>query len=106
MYTPKFLMNTPVFITFTDGIDENGAAKLLKEVTTSARVETSNSVVYDAEGKKARLKAKAFIFEKLEQFPDEMKGTCYVGNLKYDIHLGSKKRNPDGSVNHIVLELM
>lgn len=104
--TPKFLAKEDAKVQISEEIDENGALKVTKEFDVKSRLEQSNDVIYTKEGTKVSLRAKLFVFEKFDEFPDDAKGFCVVSNEKYDIAHTSKKRNPDSSVNHIVLELM
>ena len=94
---PKFLATASATINIADGTDT---------FDTKARLEQSNGVVYTKEGVKVSLKAKLFIFEKFDRIPDDAEGFCTVEGEKYDIVHTSKKRNPDNSVHHIVLELI
>ena len=103
---PKFLATASAVVQIADGTDENGALNIVNSVEVNARLEQSNSVVYTKEGVKVTLKAKLFIFEKLEEIPNDTSGFCIVDGDKYDIINTSKKRNPDNSVHHIVLELV
>ena len=103
---PKFLAAASALVQIADGTDENGALKIVKDVDVKARLEQSNAVVYTKEGTKVTLRAKLFIFEKLESIPDDAHGFCTFDGIKYDIVNTSKKRNPDNSVHHIVLELV
>lgn len=103
---PKFLANADAIVQIADGTDENGALNIVNNVDVKARLEQTNSVVYTKEGAKVTLRAKLFIFEKLDEIPDDALGFCTVGSVKYDIVNTSKKRNPDNSVHHIVLELI
>lgn len=103
---PKFLAKTPSHIEITNGTDENGAANVTSEFDVNCRHESSNAVIFTKEGREVPLKAKAFIFEEFENFPDDITGFCTIGTIRYDIANGSRKLNPDGSVNHIELELI
>ena len=103
---PKFLATASADVQIADGTDENGALNIVKKVHVKARLEQSNAVVYTKEGTKVTLRAKLFIFENLDEIPDNALGFCTVEGIKYDIVKTSKKRNPDNSVNHIVLELV
>lgn len=100
------LAQTDAHIKLGNSFDENGELAIDKEVDVKARKESSNSVIYTKEGAKVTLKAKLFIFEKLDEFPDDSKGFCVVGESNYDIANVSKKYNPDGTVHHVVLELI
>lgn len=102
----KFLANEDANIQIANGTDENGALNIVDKVDVKVRFEQSNSVVYTKEGTKVTLKAKLFMFEKFDKIPDDASGFCTINNIKYDIVNSSKKMNPDGSVNHIVLELI
>lgn len=106
LMVPKFLAQADAIVQIADGTDENGALKIVSNVDVKARLEQSNAVVYTKEGTKVTLRAKLFIFEKLESIPDDACGFCTVGGDKYDIVNTSKKRNPDNTVHHIVLELI
>lgn len=106
LYVPKFLANKNIAIEIANGTDENGSLNIVKEVNALCRFEQNSSVTYTKEGEKITLKGKAFIFEKFDEFDDEVSGFCTVNGIKYDIANSSKKYNPDGSVNHIVLELI
>ena len=103
---PKFLATASADVQIADGTDENGALNIVKKVGVKARLEQSNAVVYTKEGTKVTLRAKLFIFENLDEIPDNASGFCTVEGIKYDIVKTSKKRTPDNSVNHIVLELV
>lgn len=103
---PKFLATASANVQIADGTDENGALNIVKKVDVKARLEQSNAVVYTKEGTKVTLRAKLFIFEKFDEIPDDASGFCTVESIKYDIVKTSKKRNPDNSVHHIVLELV
>ena len=102
----KFLAKAEVDVQISSGTDENGSLKIVDTFGCKARVEQHNKVIYLKDGQKATLLMKVFIFENLEKFPDNISGYCTAFNYKYDIANGSKKRNQDGSVNHIVLELV
>lgn len=103
---PKYLATASAVVKIADGTDENGALNIVKEVDVSARLEQSNSVIYTKDGTKVTLKAKLFIFDKLDEIPNDVSGFCIVEGNTYDIANTSKKRNPDNSVHHIVLELI
>lgn len=103
---PKYFATASAVVKIADGTDENGALNIVKEVDVSARLEQSNSVIYTKDGTKVTLKAKLFIFDKLDEIPNDASGFCIVEGNTYDIANTSKKRNPDNSVHHIVLELI
>ena len=106
LMVPKYLAKADALVQIADGTDENGALKVVKTIDVKARLEQSNAVVYTKEGTKVTLRAKLFIFEKLDAVPDNAHGFCTVNGEKYDIANTSKKRNPDNTVHHIVLELV
>lgn len=103
---PKFLARTSASIQIVSGTDENGAPNVVSEFNVNCRSEQSNAVAFTKEGRDVPLKSKVFIFEKFESFPDEIAGFCTINSVRHDIVNGSKKLNPDGSINHIVLELI
>lgn len=104
--TPKRLATKDIKVQIANGTDENGVLNIVDVFDVKCRFEQSNSVAYTKEGEKLTLKGKAFIFEKLEKFPDDASGLCTVGEIQYDIVHSSKKYDPYGSINHIVLELI
>lgn len=106
LLVPKFLATQTAIVQIADGTDENGELKITNEFEVPSRLEQSNAVIYTKEGTKVTLKAKLFIFEQFDKVPDNASGFCSVNSIKYDIAHASKKRNPDGSVHHIVLELV
>jgi hypothetical protein len=105
---PKFLAVTNMTVELCE-LDENGAHKILSTFDVECRFEESHSVVYTKEGKKATLSGKAFIFEKLDKFPNDPEtiiGHCKVNDVTHNISHAIRKLNPDGSINHIVLGLI
>ena len=106
LQVPKFLAKTSAKIQIVNGTDENGAPNITSEFDVKCRSERSNAVTFTNEGREVPLKAKVFIFEKFESFPDEITGFCTIGTVTYDIANACKQLNPDGSINHIVLELI
>ena len=106
MFTPKFLANKSITVHIADGHDENGELKIVQIEEFKARVETDNSIVYTKEGRKTTLKAKAFIFENVDNLSVEMEGKCIVEGSEYIIQSVAKMLNPDGSVNHFKLGLI
>lgn len=106
LQVPKFLAKTSAKIQIVDGTDENGAPHIVSEFDVKCRSERSNAVRFTNEGREVPLKAKAFIFEKFESFPDEITGFCTIGTVKHDIVNACRQLNPDGSINHIRLELV
>jgi hypothetical protein len=103
---PKFLAKIDAKVQIADGTDENGAPNIDNEFDVKCRHESSNAVIFTKDGREVPLKGKVFIFEKFESFPDDITGFCTIGTIQYDIAHASKKLNPDGSINHIVLELI
>lgn len=104
---PKFLAVHEANIQLASGTDENGSLNIVSDFTVRCRFQEGNTVAYTNEGDKIHLKGKAFILEGFCNFTeDSTQGFCIVNGIKYDIKHISKKYNPDGSINHIVLELM
>lgn len=103
---PKFLAKTDISVEIGEGTDENGVLNVVDKFNVKCRFEESNSSIYTKDGAKVTLKAKAFIFDELSRFPDDVSGFCTINDIKYDIAHSSKKFNPDATINHVVLELM
>lgn len=104
--TPKFLANTNTIVEIGNGTDVNGELKIVDTFPLKCRFEQSNDIIYLKEGEKVSLKGKCFFFDNLERFPDKFSGFCTVNDVKYGIANSSKKFNPDGSINHVVLGLI
>lgn len=104
--TLSFLADTSLSITLTNGIDRDGAPIPTSEFAVLSRLNKANSRVNTKDGQKFTLTAKAFIFERFDMFPDNIQGACTDGITTYQIIKGNKSKNPDGSINHIVLELV
>lgn len=104
--TPKFLASKEISVQIGQGTDENGALKIDDKFDVKGRVEQNNSVIHTKDGTKVSLKAKAYIFSQLDKFPNDTSGTCTIDDVTYEIVNTSKKLCPDGSVHHIVLELI
>lgn len=103
---PSFLAKKEIDLKLFNGTDANGENIIAVELSVGCRLELANGTTYTKEGKRVPLSGKVFIFDKLGSFPDEVSGTCKIGTVNYDIAKASVKHNPDGTVNHIVLELM
>lgn len=106
LFVPDFLAKENVTITLTNGIDENGSPKKVSEFTVKGRVEEANAVIFETDGKKVQLSRKVFIFESLDNFNDKVEGTCLIDKSSFKIYNSKRLKNPDGSLNHVVLELM
>lgn len=102
----SFLATEDIIVEITEGTDENGSKNVVDSFQTKARVEQSNTAPIIRNGEKVSASIKLFIFDMFEKFQNETTGYCTVYGEKYDIIKCSKKRNPDGSVNHVVLELI
>lgn len=104
----NYLATASAIVQIADGTDENGAPKIVKEIQCDCRVEQENKTVYLKDGRQVTLMMKLFIFDKLDEFPtlEKISGFCTIFNYKYDIAIVKILLNPDGSRNHIVLELM
>lgn len=104
--TLKHLAKKSAIVQIADGTDENGSLKIVKEIPCNCRVEQQNKTIYLKDGRQATLMMKLFIFEKLDEFQEDASGYCTIFNYKYDIAAIKTCLNPDGSKNHVVLELI
>lgn len=105
--TPKFLAKQPIVIEFYDSkTDENGESITLSQIEVMCRYQQSDETSYLPNGKKVKLVAKAFVFDKLDEFPEKIIGKVTVGTDSHEIFKGERFKNPDGSANHIVLEMI
>lgn len=105
--TPKFLAKQLIVIEFYDSkTDENGESITLSQIEVMCRYQESDETSYLSNGKKVKLVAKAFVFDKLDEFPEKIIGKVTVGTDSHEIFKGERFKNPDGSANHIVLEMI
>lgn len=105
--TPKFLANQLIQIEFHDDkTDVNGNNVVLSSLEVMCRYQESNETSYLKDGKKVRLVGKAFVFDKLDEFPEKIIGKATIGTDSHEVFKGERFKNPDGSVNHIVLEMV
>ena len=105
--TPKLLAKQPIVIEFYDSkTDENGESITLSQIKVMCRYQQSDETSYLPNGKKVKLVAKAFVFDKLDEFPEKIIGKVTVGTDSHEIFKGERFKNPDGSANHIVLEMI
>jgi len=101
------LTKTSVKIDLTSSnTDKNGSNVAHNSFNTDVRFEDSNFVTYTTEGKKVTAKQKVFTFNHLNDFPEKVTGFVTSGTTRYEIVGCTKLRNPDSTLNHIVLELI
>lgn len=104
---PKNLLQlTDTHITLFSGTDENGENIPYVEFDTKCRVELNTSISYNKEGKQIRSKGKAFVFDHCKMFSKSDNGSVTVNDLSYEILNHKFRCNPDGTINHVELELM
>lgn len=106
MYVPSFLAKQDVTIKITDGTDMNGVENVTNEINVEARVQTTNTFTYTVKGQKVALQAKVFLFNKLEIFNCNVTGKCIINVNEFAINRIRILYNPDGTKNHVVLELI
>ena len=105
----KRLCKTPCKIMlYTEGLSENGSPLIYDTIPDlKCRFVEKAKTIIDSEGKKVQLIGKVIL---VGDIAPELKkvsgGEVIINDTKYDIYLGSRPRNPDGTVHHTTLELM
>ena len=106
MWVPKHLATMPMTLKIYDGLDENGGKNYTKEINVKAAVFNDFSTVYTSEGERKTLAAKAYIFEKLDEFEENMSAICLIKEEEYLVISSSMRLDISGNRNHFELGLM
>lgn len=105
---PDFLANTKYNAVLNkEGISEEGEPISDFECTGMCIFSEKAKRIIDSEGKEINLSGKVIvkgdIAPSLKTVSD---GTITINNRTYDIYVGSRPRNPDGSIHHTEFEVM
>ena len=104
---PRFLANTQVTVTITEGLTEDGESDVKLIYEGKCIYDEKSRQVLDAERRLVRLSAKAIIEGDL--YPGlDLEGFVEVAGsgVKRSIFRAARPRNPDGSVYSTELELI
>lgn len=104
---PYWLLSTEYSITLNaEGISEDGEA--IKAFTGTGKCIFSEKAkrVIDGEGKQITLLGKVIIAgDVAPELKSVSDGAITINGCSYEIHAGSRPRNPDGTIHHTMLEV-
>ncbi len=105
---PKSVCCTTCTVTlFAEGMDEDGAPNAAFSDTLKCCFQSSAKRIMTAKKQEVQLSGEAYFYEDfcpaLPEIPD---GEIEVFGVKRKIVQGMKARNPDGSVNYILLSVV
>jgi hypothetical protein len=105
---PDRICTMPIVVNITDGIDEDGAPKVVKTWTGKCNYSEKQKQVLDAERRLITLEATALFNGDIFSGQEKLEGEVIVngGSIIRSIYRGSRARNPDSTVNFTQLELM
>lgn len=103
---PASICNTPITVTITDGIGEDGAPKVVTTWSGNCNYSEKQKQVLDAERRLITLEATALFPGDIFPEREKLEGEVVLGDTTWMIYRGSRARNPDGTVNFTQLELM
>jgi hypothetical protein len=98
--------NTPVVISITEGIGENGEPNVVATYTGNCCYNEKSKTVRTADGQLIQLNAVLTVGCDIASDVPVLAGEVEVAGKTWKIHSGSRGRNPDGTVHHTKLELM
>lgn len=98
----------PIVVNITDGIDEDGAPKVVNTWSGKCNYSEKQKQVLDAERRLIMLEATTLFNGDIFPGQEKLEGSVVINNgtITWQIYRGSRARNPDGSVNFTQLELM
>ena len=98
--------STPVVVTLTGGISENGKEKTLSTYTGFCYFEEGISTLRSKDGINFELKGKAIFGRDIAPSVAQIKGSVTINSVTYRILFANRFRNPDGTIHHIELGLV
>lgn len=110
MKFPKLVLNwtcsTPITLEVEgEGITEDGAPAGMAKVTAYGNWQDGGETIYTADEKEIRISGKAYFDgDILPNVSNIIGGYGYIFGERREIYKGFKRRNPDGTVNHIEVQ--
>lgn len=102
----KLFDNTPILVTLTDGIDENGAPNIATTFEGLCSFDEKAKTIRNSDGQLIRLEGRVSIGKDIAPELKIIEGSAVINGREYKIYKSSRPRNPDGSVHHTLLELI
>ena len=103
---PAFLDVTDITVNLTDGIDGNGEPNIVDTFEGKCRLFEKAKTVRDPDGKLIQLEGRVTIGCDISPSVNVLEGNVIIAEREMKIYKGKRPRNPDGTVNHTVLELI
>lgn len=97
---------TPCTVILTDGTGEDGAPKEAEKLSLKCSWQDKPRQVLNAERQLIQLNGTALFNGDIAPRVNVLTGTVEIYGIAWTIYRGSKCRNPDGTVNYTMLELM
>ena len=104
---PKELLTIDYDLTLNqEGISEDGEPMSALTISGKCIFSEKSKRIVDSEGKQVELLGKVIIEGDIApSLPSVSDGAISINGRTYEIHTGSRPRNPDGSVHHTLLEV-
>lgn len=103
---PPGVCKTPCTVVLTAGEGEDCAPVVVATLNLTCNWQDAPRQVMDEERRLIQLGGTALFAGDINPDVDVLTGTVELYGTKWDIHKGTKCRNPDGTVNYTKLELM
>lgn len=97
---------TPVAVSLTQGIDDNGAPLVVATYTGNCNFSEKAKTIRSADGQNVRLNGSLTIRGDIAPALGVLEGRVEINGADWNIYNGTRFRNPDGTVNHTKLELV
>lgn len=103
---PNWVCSTPIKLEIeTEGITEDGAPSSVITVEAYGNFQDGGEVIYTADQKQIKINGKAYFNgDIVPEISNITGGYGYIFDEKREIYRGYKRRNPDGTVNHIEIQ--
>ena len=103
---PDWLLTTKYSLILYEGLTEEGEPKKVLEKKGLCIFSEKAKRIIDSEGKQVKLLGKVIIkgdvAPSLKNLSD---GVITINGCSYEIHTGSRPRNPNGTIHHTSLEI-
>ena len=103
---PKHLDITPIKVTVTSGISEEGEPLQEEIYNGKCRLVSGAKYIRDADGKQVRIESVVYIGGDIAPSHSTFTGSVCINGLERKIYRVNRPLNPDGTVNHTKLELI
>lgn len=102
------MCTTPITVSITNGITEDGAPNVVDTWEGSCNYSEKQKQILDAERRLITLEATALFPGDIFPGREKLEGNVVIGTgaITWTIYRGARARNPDGTVNFTQLELM